>query len=93
MNTDRWNDMLSDYKRDFPLFEWKQELNRAIVSDRSLGNGFCIGHSYFCGQSTCTEESMRSVVDYDVLPMLSEYWFDDEEKLRYWENALHGVFQ
>ena len=69
------------------------ELNRAIAADRSLGNGFCIGHSYFCGQDTCTEEWMRSVVDYDILPMLSEYWFDDPQKLQYWENILHGVFQ
>jgi hypothetical protein len=32
-------------------------------------------------------------VDYDILPMLSEYWFDDSAKLQRWENILHGVFQ
>ena len=31
------------------LVEKVQELNRKIASDESLGKGFCIGHSYFCG--------------------------------------------
>lgn len=69
------------------------ELNKEIAQDRSLGKGFCIGHSYFCGQNTCTDEWLRSIVDYDILPMLSEYWFDDSIKLQRWDNILHGVFQ
>lgn len=69
------------------------ELNKEITLDRSLGRGFCIGHSYFCGQTACTDEWLRSIVDYDILPMLSEYWFDDSAKLQRWENILHGVFQ
>ena len=32
-------------------------------------------------------------VDFDILPMLSEYWFDESDKLQRWENILHGVFQ
>lgn len=69
------------------------ELNKEIAMDRSLGKGFCIGHSYFCGQTVCTEEWLHSIVDYDILPMLSEYWFDDNAKLQRWDNILHGVFQ
>ena len=41
----------------------------------------------------CIEEWMKDVVDFDILPMLSEYWFDDSSKLQRWENILHGVFQ
>ena len=37
--------------------------------------------------------SMKDVVDFDILPMLSEYWFDESSKLQRWENILHGVFQ
>ena len=70
-----------------------QELNKEISMDKSLGKGFCIGHSYFCGQTECTEEWMHAIVDYDILPMLSEYWFDDLNKLQRWENILRGVFQ
>lgn len=70
-----------------------QELNKEISIDKSLGKGFCIGHSYFCGQTECSDEWMQAIVDYDILPMLSEYWFDDTNKLQRWENILRGVFQ
>lgn len=61
-----------------------KELNRKIAADKSLGRGFCIGHSYFCGRDVCTDEWLHSVVDYDILPMLSEYWFDDENEFQRW---------
>lgn len=70
-----------------------KDLNHEIALDKSLGKGFCIGHSYFCGRDICTDEWMHSIVDYDILPMLSEYWFDDPNKLLRWENILQGVFQ
>ena len=35
---------------------------------------------------------MESVVDYDILPMLTEYWFDDDSKAERWGKVLHGVF-
>ena len=70
-----------------------KDLNNEIALDKSLGKGFCIGHSYFCGRTNCTEEWLRSVVDYDILPMLREYWFDETNKLQRWENILQGVFQ
>lgn len=70
-----------------------KELNRKIAADKSLGRGFCIGHSYFCGRDVCTDEWFHSVVDYDILPMLSEYWFDDENEFQRWKNILQGVFQ
>lgn len=71
------------------------KLNGEISRDKSLGRGFCIGHSYFCGKTkeTCTNEWMQSVVNYDILPMLSEYWFDDDTKVQRWDHILHGVFQ
>ena len=70
-----------------------KELNAEIARDKSLGRGFCIGHSYFCGRNVASDEWLREIVDYDILPMLSEYWFDDETKVKRWENVLHGVFQ
>ena len=70
-----------------------RDLNNEIAKDKSLGSGFCIGHSYFCGAKECTEEWMKAIVDYEILPMLSEYWFDDKAKLQQWENTLNGVFQ
>lgn len=83
LNSDTLNELIARVK----------ELNREIVRDKSLGKGFCIGHSYFCGRDVCTDEWLRSVVEFDILPMLSEYWFDDAAKLQRWENILRGVFQ
>lgn len=71
------------------------KLNGEISRDKSLGKGFCIGHSYFCGKTkeTCSSEWMKSVVNYDILPMLSEYWFDDDTRVQNWYETLRGVFQ
>lgn len=70
-----------------------KELNDEITKDKSLGKGFCIGHSYFCEKDVCTDEWLHEVVDYDIIPMLREYWFDEADKLQRWENKLQGVFQ
>ncbi len=75
------------------LIDKIRELNREIKLDKSLGKGFCIGHSYFCNAEECTDEWMKDVVDFDILPMLNEYWFDDTNKVQRWENLLKGVFQ
>ena len=74
------------------LIECVRELNRAILKDPALGAGFRIGHSYFCNQQECTDEWMKAVVYYDILPTLREYWFDDSTTLKQWENRLSGVF-
>ena len=47
--------------------------------DASLGEGFCIGHSYFCGGDLTTER-LRTIIEYDIKPMLREYWFDNDTK-------------
>lgn len=83
LNSETFDELISKVK----------ELNRKIAADKSLGRGFCIGHSYFCGRDVCTDEWLHSVVDYDILPMLSEYWFDDENEFQRWKNILQGVFQ
>lgn len=74
------------------LIDKVKVLNKEISTDRSLGKGFCIGHSYFCSCTNCDETWIKSIVEYDILPMLSEYWFDDTDKLEYWQNNLRGVF-
>lgn len=76
------------------LIDQVKILNKEITEDKSLGRGFQIGHSYFCSREPdgCTDEWMRSVVEFDILPMLSEYWFDEPTKLQRWEKNLRGVF-
>ena len=69
-------------------------LNKEITEDKSLGRGFQVGHSYFCGREEkgVDDDWMRSVVEFDILPMLGEYWFDEPAKLQRWEKNLRGVF-
>ncbi len=71
-----------------------KRLNKEIVEDKSLGRGFQIGHSYFCGREDLgyTDEWLRAVVEFDILPTLGEYWFDEPDKVTKWENNLRGVF-
>ncbi len=70
-----------------------EQLNNEIENDKTLGNGFCIGHSYFCNlnKETCSLSKLRSIVKHDILPMLKEYWFDDQDKYEHWENQLQGL--
>ena len=89
----------SNYQKEFSnktfneLIEKIKKLNEAIAQDQSLGKGFCIGHSYFCNAEECTLEWMKDIVEFDIFPMLSEYWFDDESKLNEWKDILYGVFK
>lgn len=57
-------------------------LNSEIAEDDSLGQGFCIGHSYFCNKETGDKMWLENVIKYDIEPMLREYWFDNTEKFK-----------
>lgn len=61
------------------------ELNKKIADEATsgLGKGFCIGHSYFCvppveGQKDV--EWYNTIIDYEISPLLDEYWWDDKHK-------------
>lgn len=94
------SDGFTNYQKAFEnetfntLIDQIKVLNKEIAEDKSLGRGFQIGHSYFCGREEkgVDDEWMRSVVEFDILPMLSEYWFDEPTKLQRWEKNLRGVF-
>ena len=79
------------------LIEKIKKLNADIAADDSLGEGFCIGHSYFVYDeknipANGVEAWLRNVVYYDICPMLDEYWFDDKQKSEHWQNELTGIF-
>lgn len=54
------------------------ELNKVIEKDDSLGSGFCIGHSYLCNLKG--SYNLSNIVEYDIIPMLREYWFDNNDR-------------
>lgn len=86
------------YQKDqnSPLFDQVIEaiksLNQIIADDDSLGDGFCIGHSYFCNQEHITEEWLKNTIEFDVLPMLREYWFDNNDLYEQQVGKLMGLF-
>ena len=70
------------------LIKCVTELNDVISRDESLGKGFRIGHSYFCTKELITDEWLSSVVDFEIIPLLNEYWFDEPTKIEEWSRKL-----
>ena len=68
-----------------------KELNYAICKDSSLGRGFEIGHSYFAPEdiSVIDNEWVHNVVEYEIIPLIEEYWFDDDKKAADWKKELY----
>ena len=75
------------------LISTVERLNKAIEDDETLGKGFMIGHSYFCTENEIDDSWLNSVVRYELVPLINEYWFDEPEKIRDWERALYGSVQ
>ena len=94
------SDIFAQYQADVNspildrLIDQLTRLNDEISADRSLGPGFRIGHSYLCNLKSADDIAARlkCIVDYDIVPMLSEYWFDEQEKFSRWKEKLGGVF-
>lgn len=61
------------------------ELNTKIADENNsgLGKGFCIGHSYFCVEPVegqAEKDWYKSIIQYEICPLLDEYWWDDKAK-------------
>ena len=65
------------------------QVNNMIREDLNLGTGFQIGHSYFCFNDAEGEKAedwdaeawIDNILQYDIFPLLREYWYDDSERL------------
>ena len=64
------------------------ELNRKIREDKDLGPGFEIGHSYFVLDDSSDEQWYRNVIDTQIKPLLSEYWFERVDTVNRWVGRL-----
>ena len=75
------------------LINCVENLNSVIASDESLGEGFCIGHSYFCNLEVdkIDNECLYGDVEYELIPLLKEYWFDEPTKVKDWSNNLRSA--
>lgn len=74
------------------IIDVMEELNTAIKGDETLGEGFRIGHSYFCNldQEDDVEEKLNYIVEYEIIPLLKEYWFDEPDKVEEWSEKLRN---
>lgn len=72
------------------LTDCVESLNRKIADDESLGEGFCIGHSYFCNlkPENVNDKILSGIVEYELVPLLKEYWFDEPTNIRDWTDKL-----
>ncbi|MGE9267519.1 MAG: AAA family ATPase [Verrucomicrobiales bacterium] len=71
------------------------QLNDEIAKDTlNLGEGFCIGHSFFTPNDDDLKVGfdawLESVLRYEIAPLLEEYWIDDPEKAEGHKKALLG---
>ena len=70
-----------------------ENLNSAIAADESLGEGFCIGHSFFCNLKEASDQELSRIVEFELIPLLKEYWFDEPIKVKDWINSLRSAIK
>lgn len=73
------------------LIQVVEEMNRAISDDPALGSGFRIGHSYFCTEDSVDDSWLSELIEYELLPLIEEYWFDEPSKTNHWTNKLRSA--
>ena len=89
-DNEKFRNMVNKYDSDKieVVIEKILALNNEIKRDGSLGAGFVIGHSYFCDLEKNVDEKLKTIISYEILPTLSEYWFDNESTYKEWEKKL-----
>ena len=80
------------------------KLNKEIEKEPALGEGFCIGHSYFCiskerneiEYKKCLKDIkswLKNVIHYEIIPILRAYCFDEKEMFDRLSTPLLEVFK
>jgi 5-methylcytosine-specific restriction protein B len=79
------------------------DLNKKIANNSALGEGFCIGHSYFCISKDRKKEYeecikdikawLKNVIHYEIIPILRAYCFDGDKKFDELSTPLIEVFK
>ncbi|WP_158211514.1 HI_0552 family protein [Alkalihalobacterium alkalinitrilicum] len=86
------HERLSDEDLTEKIIRKFKDLNRVIrEEEKDLAKGFEIGHSYFVPTDNATklnEEWYKRVIHTEIVPLLEEYWFDDQEKIHQFKQRL-----
>ena len=90
----RYQEFVANEKFDF-LVQTVCSMNTAITDDPSLGSGFRVGHSYFCAKDPADVDEiwLSDLVEYELIPLIKEYWFDDLSKVHEWSGKLRGALR
>lgn len=69
-------------------------LNEVIGNDQTLGKDFAIGYSFFCNLTTNNiQDSLKNIVEFELIPLLQEYWYDAPDKVEKWSDILNKSIQ
>ena len=49
-------------------------------------------HSYFCVKEA-SDRILESIVEYELIPLLKEYWFDEPVKVKDWASNLRSAIK
>ena len=67
-------------------------LNQEIKADPLLGENYQIGHSFFCPKgdnfASLDKKWYQGIVRTEIVPLLKEYWFDNQNKAEEAERRL-----
>jgi len=91
------NDGFKDYQKTLgssildKVIDCIVQLNEIISNDESLGESFRVGHSYFCNLDSADKTELSSIIEYEIISLLKEYWFDDRKKVEQWSAKLRGA--
>ena len=69
------------------------KINDRISNDPNLTSDCLIGHSYFSDLKSITPDELHSIVKYEILPLLKEYYIDSPTTYKSFESELEGVFK
>lgn len=95
-NTDKFNRFLEE-EMELPT-DFIDDLNMKMLAvneliEQRLGKDFLIGHSYFIDKKDNIKNKdqwFQEIVKYEILPMIEEYFFDDEESIHEIKEILRG---
>lgn len=89
----RFREMLNyvENEKMINLVKEIENINRDIVEDDSLGFGFEIGHSYFTYDRKLSDLHVSNIIDYEIIPLIEEYWYDNQSLVKHYSIKLRDV--
>ncbi|MBO5178877.1 MAG: AAA family ATPase [Clostridia bacterium] len=64
-------------------------IDEIIDINKDLKEGQKIGHCYFC--ENLSDEDLKMTVKYNIIPMIQEYFYDDQSKFKEIEHKLNNA--